>query len=79
MMRTKVNELLENFILRLEEKEYSDEQIAVSIDLVVKRLEILAKQVKYKNIAGYMIQELKSMQEKYSDLLNEFESIFDGF
>lgn len=79
MMRTKINELLENFILRLEEKEYSDEQIAVSIDVVVKRLEILAKQVKYKNIAGYMIQELKSMQEKYSDPLNEFESIFDGF
>jgi hypothetical protein len=47
--------------------------------VVVKRLEILAKQVKYKNIAGYMILELKSMQEKYSDPLNEFESIFDGF
>lgn len=77
-LRLKINEVLEDFIERLEDKNYSDEKISDSIDIVLERLEALAKKSKYKNIAGYMMQELTAMQEKYSDPLWEFESIFEG-
>lgn len=76
-LRKRINEVLEGFIERLENRGDSDEEISDTIDIVLERLEKLQTQEKYKNIAGYMAQELRAMQEKYNDPLGDLESIFD--
>ncbi len=78
-LRERINELLTDFLEKLEDKGYSDAEIADAIDVVSQRSETLSKQAKYKNIAGYMMQELQSMKDAYSDPLGEFQWIFDGF
>ncbi len=78
-LRQRINVLLKSFVDRLKEQDFSNEKISSSIDVVIERLWKFEGQEKYKNIVGYMIQELESMKELYSDPLSELEGIFNDF
>jgi hypothetical protein len=78
-MSLKIKALLNEFIKKLEAKDYSNEQIISTIDTVIERLEVLGKQEKYSAIVSYMIDILEEYRAKYEDDFSIFDDIFGEY
>ena len=74
-IKNKLNTLIDDFIKRLEAKNYSYEKNIILIDMVIEKLEKLELQEKYKKIAQYTIQLLEIKKEKYQDDISIIEDI----
>lgn len=78
-MKERVEELIENFIEKLEDKDYSDEKIVSVIDQIIVKLEKLKSDARYKVLVTYMIDLLRDYQSEYSDDFGTIEDIFSDY
>ncbi len=74
-IKNRLNVLIEQFIKKLEAKNYSDEKNISLIDIVITKLSTLQIQEKYTAIAKYTIQLLQTQKAKYQDDLSIIEEI----
>lgn len=75
-IKERIDVLLENFINNLEEKDYSDEKIVSTIDIVLERFEAYKDNEKYIAIVNYMELVLREYRAEYDSVLGEFDDIF---
>jgi hypothetical protein len=78
-LRMKMQKTIENFIMRLEAKGYTDEKNLATLEEVHKKLEKLAKQPKYKAVALYAVELIEAAKTKYQDDFSEIDKIFSDF
>lgn len=77
-VQDKIDELLENFLERLEDKGYSNEKMLSSINTVIERLKKLESNKKYTMIVRYMIEVLEEEKTEYNTNLDSIEKVFEG-
>lgn len=77
-MKDRIDDVIESFIEKLQERGYSDAQITATINTVISRLWEFKNKAGYKKIVAYMIEVLEQYREEYSNPLEDLESIFDG-
>jgi len=75
-LKERIDELLENFIENLEDRDYSDEKIIETIDIVLERLENYKENDKFAAIVSYMGEVLRKYRAEYDNVLNELDDIF---
>lgn len=76
-LKLKMKKIIDNFILKLEAKGYSNEKKLTTIEQTIEKLQTLAKKnEKYRNLSLYAIELLTQQKEKYQDDFSEFEKIF---
>ena len=76
-LKLKMKKIIDNFIVKLEAKGYSNEKKLATIEQTIEKLETLAKKnAKYRNLSFYAIELLTQYKEKYQDDFSEFEKIF---
>jgi hypothetical protein len=78
-MKEKVEEAVEWFIKRLEDKGYDDDEMSDTINAVIKKLEVLKKQSKYTALASYMIEILREESQEYNDDFGDLEDLLNEF
>jgi len=78
-VQTKVDTVLKNFIEKLENKDFSDDKMVETIDIVLERLEKLKDNAKYGAVITYMETGLLKYRADYDSGLDDLESIFEGF
>lgn len=72
----KADSIIESFIKKLEEKDYSDEKIAQILGEVSTKLDTLKSQEKYKVLIPYMQKRLAEAKAKYENNFSDLEKIF---
>lgn len=77
--KRKVQNILDNFIAKLERKWYSDDKIVDTLEVVIDRLEKLQDQQKYRELIGYMIDVIEDIIDEYEDDFDAIEDIFSDF
>ncbi len=77
-IKARIDLLLEDFISRLEGKDYSDAQMINSIDAVIIKLAEYKDNARYTKMVKYMIGELEEYRSKYNDL-DIFEDLLNDF
>lgn len=78
-MQDKIDDLLENFIKKLESKDYSDAKIVSTIDQIIVKLKRLKNTPKYKALVSYMIDVLQEYKEEYEDDFGIIKDIFSDY
>jgi len=77
-MKQRIDTVIENFVEKLEDKGYSDAQMASAINTVISRLWEFRNKAGYQEIVKYMVSVLEEYREEYSNPLEDLESIFEG-
>jgi len=62
----RIDTFLESFIQRIENKNYSDEKMIETIDIVLERLEKLKDNERYTPLVNYIGKSLKSYKADYN-------------
>lgn len=75
-IKTRIDNLLENFITGLGDKGYSDTKIVETIDIVLERLEAYEGNDKYAAIVGYMKRVLEEYRTEFNSGLGDLDGIF---
>jgi len=78
-MASRIDISVAKFIDRIEGKWYSEAEILNTLKNVIARLENLATQDRYHNIANYMIDILEGYKLQYQDEFDTLESILNDF
>ena len=78
-VKMRVDEVIEMFMERLLENNYTDGEIVSTIDTVLDRLEVYENKDAYKVLAAYMRKVLEEYRVKYDNPLQELEDIFSDF
>lgn len=79
IMKQRIESAVENFISRLESKNYSHEKNIQILDRVIDRLEQLGKKEKYTHIVSYMVSLLEEYKSEIDADFSELEDILNDF
>jgi len=75
-LKKRVDDIIESFINRLLEKDYSDTEIVSTIDVVLERLENYENKSQYVELLSYMEEVLMEYRNIYDNPLGDLEDIF---
>lgn len=75
-LKAKMKKVIDNFIVKLEAKGYSNEKNLMTIEQTIEKLQKLTGKQQYKNLSLYAIELLNQYKSKYQDDFSEFEKIF---
>ena len=78
-MKDRVDDIIEGFIARMENNDFSDEKIVSTIDIILIKLKKYERQPKYKALASYMREVLQEYKDKYDNPFEDLEKIFNEF
>jgi len=75
-LKKRVDEIIESFINRLLEKDYSDSEIVSTIDVVLERLANYENKSQYAELLSYMEEVLMEYRNMYDNPLEDLEDLF---
>ena len=78
-LKEKIEDVVDRFIDRLEDKGLDDDEMMETLDAVIDRLSELKSQPKYKALVTYMIALLEEEKQEYDNSFSELEDILDDF